>query len=233
MTANYSPNYMIQWSGYKANWRTGKKANIYDKFLNCMNWYFQNGYIIDFDKDKYMQNTFQSSLLNKEKLIPLNNFGLIYDFELKAIMDYKVSYKPLNKSILILLLAYIRAFTWVRKNEITGHSESSKKSKPEIFHSQFVAMENYIGVKHRLISKATDVLEELGIMKTHRMPSYKDQEGVWHTDDIVYICPYKIISHNKTFRLCKKDEYDWKKELEYGIQYLREGKYTSKKFYQE
>lgn len=232
---HYSPVYMIQWCAYKPNWRSVKngKQNIYDKFLECMKWYFENGYIIDFDSDKYIRNIFQSSLLNKDRISPNKNFGLIYDFEIEAILKYQSSYKPLNKSILLLLLSYIRAYTWIRPNELTGHSEKSKKNKPEIFHSQYEVMENFIGVKSKMISKATKVLEELKIIKTHRMPSYKDSEGKWHTDDIIYICPYKIISQNKTFRLCEKEEYDWEKELEYGIQYLRECKYSSKKFYQE
>lgn len=226
---------MIQWCSYKPNWRTtsnGKK-NIYEKFLNCLDWYFTNGYILDFDSGRFIQNIFQSSLLNMDKILPTKNFGIIYDFEIEAIMKYQIPYKPLNKSIILLLLSYIRAFTWVRRNEMSGHSEKSKKNKPEIFHSQFEFMENHIGVRAKMISKATIVLEELGIIKTYRMPSYRDDKGQWHTDDIIYICPYKIVSERKTFRLCSKDEYDWEKELEYGIQYLRECKYSSKKFYQE
>lgn len=54
---------MIQWCKYKANWHRGTEKNIFTRFRDCMNWYFENGYIIDFDKEKYIQNTFQSSLL--------------------------------------------------------------------------------------------------------------------------------------------------------------------------
>lgn len=232
---HYSPTYMIQWCSYRPNWRTltnGKK-NIYEKFLICMSWYFDKGYVLDFDSKKYTQNTFQSSLLNLDKTLPSNNFGIIYDFEIEKIMKHQISYKPLNKSVILLLLSYIRAFTWLRSNEMSGHSEKSKKSKPEIFHSNFKLMENYIGVRAKMISKATGVLEDLGIIKTYRMPSYKDDNGQWHTDDIIYICPYKIVSDKKTIRLCSKEEYNWEKELKYGIKYLKESNYSSKKFYQE
>lgn len=234
-TVNYSPIHMIQWSGYKPNWRkrAGNKENIYEKFKKCMNWYFENGYIIDFDETNFIKNNFQSSLLNKEKLLPENNFGIIYDFELSAIMNYEISYKPLNKSIIILLLAYVRAYTWNRKTEPTGHSESSKKRKPEIFHSQFEFIGSFIGVSPRLVSKATSILQELGLLVTYRMPSFRDIEGVWHSDDIIYVCPYKFTYCNEKLRLCTKEEYDWEKELDYGIEYLRESKFYSKKFYQE
>ena len=66
------------------------------------------------------------------------------------------------------------------------------------------------------------------------MPRYQDTDGNWHTDDIIYVIPYKIIYQNKHFYICsKKEEYDPKKELENGIMYLRNMKHISKKFYQD
>lgn len=232
-TVHYSPIYMIQWSGYKPNWHRGTKENIYTKFRDCMQWYFENGYIIDFDKDKYIQSTFQSSLLNEEKMKPANNFGIIYDFEIEIINNYQSPYKPLTKSILLLLLSYIRAFTWIRTNELSGHSEKSKKNKPEIFYSQFQTIGSFIGISRKMVSRTTTVLEELGLIKTYRMPRYKDSNDKWHTDDIIYVCPYKYKLWKSQIYKCSKEEYDYEKELEYGIMYLREKKYVSKKFYQD
>lgn len=233
-TAHYSPIFMIQWCGYKPNWRKLKnKENIYEKFSKCMNWFYENDYILNFDSEKYIQNTFQSSLINKKKLLPPSNFGVIYDFEIETIMKYKSPYRPLNYSVLLLVLSYIRAYTWLRSSQTTGHSEKSKKSKPEIFHSQFTVMEKYIGVKTKLISKAVTVLKDMGIIKTYRMPSYQDKDGQWHTDDIIFICPYKIAASKNGLYICNKDTYDWEKELEYGILYLRNMNHTSKKFYQD
>lgn len=230
---NHSPIHMIEWCGYKANWHRGTQTNIYTKFRDSMEWFYENNYIFNFDKESFIQNTLQSSLLNFEKLLPNANFGVVYDFEFDVIMDYVSSYKPLNKSILLLVLSYIRAFTWYRSFQLTGHSESSKKNKPEIFHSQFTVMSNFIGVSDKLISKATLILEKLGMIKTYRMPNYQDHEGIWHTDDIIYVCPYKIVSTNKKMKICNKEEYDYEKEIHNGINYLREAKYISKKFYQD
>ena len=232
-TVHYSPIYMIQWCKYKANWHRGTTENIFTKFRDCMKWYFENEYIIDFNEKTYIQSTFQSSLLNIEKLNPKNNFGILYDFEIEMINRYESSYKPLNKSILLLLLSYIRAFTWVRTNELSGHSEKSKKSKPEIFYSQFQTIAAFIGSNRKMVARATIVLEELGLIKTHRMPRYKDSNNNWHTDDIIYICPYKYISRKSQIVLCEKEEYDYTKELEYGILFLRDKNYVSKKFYQD
>lgn len=233
-TVNYSPIHMIQWCGYKSNWnRHRNRESIYDKFLSSMQWMFSNGYIIDFDKDKYIQNTLQSSLLNLDLIEPNKDFAIVYDFEYETIVKYDSPYKPLTKSILLLVFSYIKAFTWVRFTSISGHSEKTKKSKPEIFHSQFEIMSQFIGIKPKMISKATEILERMGLIKTHRMPSYQDSDGQWHSDDIIYVIPYKIVCESKHFYICSKDEYDPQKELENGIMYLRNINHISKKFYQE
>ena len=189
--------------------------------------------IIDFDKSRFVQNTLQSSLLNLDLIEPNKDFAIIYDFEYETIMEYDSPYKPLTKSVLLLVFSYIKAFTWNRFSSISGHSEKTKKSKPEIFHSQFEIMSQFIGIKPKMISKATEILEQMGLIKTHRMPSYQDSDGQWHTDDIIYVIPYKIIYQNKHFYICSKEEYDPKKELENGIIYLRNMKHISKKFYQD
>ena len=231
---NYSPIHMIQWCGYKPNWNRHKnRESIYDKFLSSMQWIFSNGYIIDFDKSRFVQNTLQSSLLNLDLIEPNKDFAIIYDFEYETIMEYDSPYKPLTKSVLLLVFSYIKAFTWNRFSSISGHSEKTKKSKPEIFHSQFEIMSQFIGIKPKMISKATEILEQMGLIITHRMPRYQDTDGNWHTDDIIYVIPYKIIYQNKHFYICFKEEYDPKKELENGIIYLRNMKHISKKFYQD
>ena len=231
---NYSPIHMIQWCGYKPNWNRHKnRESIYDKFLSSMQWIFSNGYIIDFDKSRFVQNTLQSSLLNLDLIEPNKDFAIIYDFEYETIMEYDSPYKPLTKSVLLLVFSYIKAFTWNRFSSISGHSEKTKKSKPEIFHSQFEIMSQFIGIKPKMISKATEILEQMGLIITHRMPKYQDTDGNWHTDDIIYVIPYKIIYQNKHFYICSKEEYDPKKELENGIIYLRNMKHISKKFYQD
>lgn len=121
----------------------------------------------------------------------------------------------------------------MRTNELSGHSEKSKKNKPEMFYSQFQTIAAFIGSDRKMIARATDVLENLGLIKTHRMPRYKDSNDKWHTDDIIYVSPYKYISRNNKIVRCSKEEYNPKKELEYGILFLRNQNYASKKFYQD
>lgn len=229
--AHYSPAYMIEWCGYRPNWNRSNKNNIYEKFKCCMQWYFDNNYLVSFKKDEFIQNNFQSSKVNTQKIRPERDYGLIYDFEFKKIIEYKSSYKPLNSSLLLLLLAYIRAYTWIRFTSISGYTSKTKKNKPEIFYSQYKTIGEFIGVSERLVSKATDVLIELGFVTTYRLPCYLNQDGEWRTNDIIYVCPYKIIRNKESLVYLK--DYDWKKELENGIQFLQSKKREEKKFFQE
>lgn len=222
----YCANNIIEWCGYKTNWHRGSTDNIYNKFLLCMEWYLNNGYIENFNRNIFKSTTFQSSILNMDKLNPTTEYGIIYDFELQRILSYKSKYKPLNKSKLLLLLAYIRCFTWTRCSS-SGYSVNTQKNKPEIFHSQYKTIGTFIGMSERIVSKATEVLEELDLIVTHRMPSYKLLDGSIRTDDVIYVCPYKIATINKKLKF--NTDYDYKKELEYGIQYLRDGKCSRKK----
>lgn len=228
---HYSPIYMIEWCGYRPTWSRHNKNNIYEKFKICMQWYFEKNYLNNFCTEKFSQNNFQSSSLNMENINVDKNFGILYDFEIKKIMEYKSSYKPLNSSILLLLFSYIRAYTWVRFTSPTGHSARNMKDKPEIFYSQFKTIGEFLGVSERMISNATSVLTELGFIKTHRMPSYLNAEDEWRTDDVIYVCPYKIVKTKDNFTVL--DDYDWRKELENGIKFLQESKYSERKFYQK
>lgn len=230
---HYSPIYMIQWSGYKPSWNRSNKSNIYEKFKSCMDWCFLNGYLLDYDETKYVQSKYQTSLLNIEKIRPADNFGLLYDFEIDFIKNYKSPYKNLNTSIILLILSYIRAFAWNRTNEVYDHSNTSKKEKPEIFHAQFQDMEYFTGISSRLISKVVDVLKNLGIVETYRMPNYKDSEGNWHNEDTIFVFLYKYKKKSSDICRCSNEEYDFKTELENGIEYIKNQKYSSKKFYQD
>ena len=126
-TVNYSSIHMIQWCGYKANWNRHKnRESIYDKFLSSMKWLFSNGYVIDFDASKFTQNTLQSSLLNLDLTEPNKDFAIVYDFEYETIMKYDSPYKPLTKSILLLVFSYIKAFMWIRFTSVSGHSEKKE-----------------------------------------------------------------------------------------------------------
>ncbi len=234
-TVHHSPIQILRWCGYSATWDKHKnkgKPNTFTAIAQCMGWFHESGYILDFNEKRFQRDNHEISRLNTEMFRPDGNFGILYDFEIQRIMDCHISYRPLTKSIVLLVLSYIRAYTWIRQSDISGHSPTSMKEKPEIFYSQYTLMGTFIGVAPRMISKAVDILADLGLLISHRLPNYKTVSNEWRTNDVIFVCPYKIQTANDELIVLDGSSYDYKKELENGIAFLRSDGYAAKKFYQ-
>lgn len=230
---HYTASYMISESGYTTNWsRNKKRINVLQKFVSCMNWFVQNNYIDAFDEHEYTLNHFQTSILNDDLFYPEDGYGALFDFEINEIMKYECDYKPLNKSILLLILSLIRAYTWKRKTSITGYSDRSKSEKPEILWTTFEDISEYTGVSRQLVSRAVQVLEDLGLIKTLRLSSQKIEDKIIN-GRILIACPYKIIYKDNKFKICVTEEYDCDQELSLGKDYVNYYRRNHKKFYQE
>lgn len=233
-TVMYCFNYMAKFCKYKAQWNRNQQNNIHSKFLECMKWFHDNGYIIDFNSDKFIGQTFQCSPVDINKIRKPERFAKIYDFEIEKIINFKSDYRPLSSSILLLTLSYLRLKTWNRKDEITGYSESSKKDKPEICHKKYIEIAQEIGLSEKIVSRAIHTLSSFGFIAVRPMPRFRDENNYWVVDDTIFITPYKFIQkQDGEFTLASKEFYDFRKEISYGISFIKEQKYTSKKFYQE
>lgn len=236
---NYSMNYMIEWCGFTPQKRKAKSDSAYigNKFNIIMMWLYQHNYLINFNTNKFLGNNFQSSLINTNYLHPENGYGLIYDFEINKIREYHSTYKTMTKSILLLVLSYLRLKLWIRKNGKIAYTKNYEKDKPEICHKQIIEISNDLGISSKLISRAIYILEEFGIIVTKSMPRFKDEIGNWHTDDTIFANRYKFViyfdieSQTRTIKLDKN--YNYEKEISYGVEFLKEKKYYSRKFYQE
>ena len=232
-TVAYSAKQIITWCGFKPNWNRSKtKANIYDKFLDCMTWIYQNGYILNFEDTEFTGNNYCYSLLNTDKMFPSDNFGIIYDFEIEKIKNYKSKYRTLTQSTILLILSYIRVNLWKRSANLEFQEEKLKKEKPEICNKQILEISNDIGISERLISRSIDILVELDIIDMSPMPRFQDELGNWHTEDSIFVNKYKFI-RNEHGVIIKDNSYDYESELSNGIDFIRKRKYVSRKFYQK
>jgi hypothetical protein len=220
-TVHYSPTYMIQWCRYKPVWDRHSKVNIYTKSRDCMKWLYENEYITNFRQEDFVTTRFQSSKLNLSKMYPSENFGILYDFEIEIINQYHSTHRPITRSMLLLLLSYIRAFTLKRTVNVFGDFEKYKVENPEIFCSCYKDISAFTGIEEHLVSKATNILQQLGLIETYRIPKYKDEEGHWHNNGLIYVSPYKYQVKNNELILCKKEEYSYKDEINNGLALLK------------
>lgn len=212
-TVMYCANYMIQFCGYKKNINRNRKSNTYTKLTDCMSWFHRNGYIVDFDTQQYKGVVFQCSYADRDKIRSPERFGIIYDFEIKKILEYKADYRPLSSSVLLLVLSYLRLMTWKRKND--------KDTKPEICRKKYIDIASDIGISERLASRAIHTLSELGFIAIRTTPNYQTESGEWRTEDTIFATPYKFISKSDGFVLADKEQYDFMEEIERGLKQLQ------------
>lgn len=234
-TVLYTCDYLIRWCGFTPSRKKSKKDNcsINDKFSQVIDWLYQNYYISDFEADEFGGNNFQYCAVDKDRFFSSGNFAIIYDFEFQILKSYESKYKPLTNSVILLVLTYIRLNMWRRIYQYTGESETTKKEKPEICNKQYTEISSDLGVSSRLISRSIDALENFGIIAVKHMPRFKDETGQWHTEDTIFVNSYRYLYDTKTRKHRLDCDYDYEKEIRYGIKFLQERKYSSKKFYQD
>lgn len=220
-SVGFSCDDVVIWSGYKPNYNKNK---INDKIASLITYFEANGfYLIDGDLTR---NNFVKATLDLNRFSPENQFAVIYFDELEKIRDYDTINNDKGKihsSILLLALSYIRV------NLLRRHSDFSfnKGNKPEFCYRMYKDIEADIGISSRYISRAISILEELGILASATIPRWKDESNVWHTGVTLFVNKYKYKDTEKL-----DDEYDYKQELIWGEEYIRQKKYLKKKFNQ-
>lgn len=134
---------------------------------------------------------------------PKDSFGIIYNFEIAEILDYRKKMRKngyrINHAHLLLLLSYIRL------------NMQKQPDKPVMHFSLLKTISKNIGLSVRSITSALKILEELDIIHSEELPRYKDSNGNWHSNVKVFVnMGVNILSHNNT-------GYDWQIETEYAI----------------
>ena len=100
--------------------------------------------------------------------------------------------------------------------------------KPEFCYRHYNNIEVDIGLSSRYISKATKILNKMDIIEYRELPRYKDESGNWHTEVTLFVNKYKRIDNGESI----DTKYDFNQELQWGIEYIKEKKFLSKKFLQ-
>ncbi len=100
---------------------------------------------------------------------PKNSFGIVYGFEYRRILGYRIAAKKDSKRInhahLLLLLSYIRL------------NMDKRPGKPTMHSSMLSTISKNIGISVRSITSALRILEELSIIHSGELPRYRDKNG--------------------------------------------------------
>lgn len=221
-TVGFSCNDVVNWCGYKVN-HTKDKSN--QKITDIINSFAEGGYInVEGDISR---NNYVKAILNIYKFDAPSQFALIYLDEIEKIRDfqkYTEDTKKMSASILLLLLSYLRVNMLRRQKDYIG----KQSDKPEFCYRMYIDIEKDIGISSRYISRAIRILEELDLIAIQTLPRWKDVYDNWHTEVTLFVNKYKRIDGGKSLDM----HYDYKQELQWGSEYIKEKKFLSKKFYQ-
>jgi hypothetical protein len=214
---------LVTWCGYKINHHKGK---INEKFQELIWQLSEKKYINVISIN--INNIHSSVDINHDKFDIPNNFALVYFDEIDKIKSYSANSSDRSKAnaaILLLVLSYIRVNMLRRQEKYF----SNPFDKPEFCYRMYKDIETDIGLSSRYISKAVSILSDIGLITTHTLPRYKDEFGTWHTEVTLFVNKYRRTDNGEVL----DEKYDCHQELQWGVEYITQKKYLSKKFNQD
>lgn len=227
-TIGFSCNSIVEWCGYKKNYSKDKSNDI---FADMINQFISEGYIIiDKEKVNICRDNCNIAELDEDKFTYDSQFAIVYLNELDRILEFKeylkdidVNINRMSPAILILVLSYLRVNMLRRQDNYIG----KESDKPEFCYRMYIDIEKDIGLSNRYISRAVNILNKLDIIVSQEMMRYKDEKDNWHTDVTLFVNKYKYDKQGH-----KNKKYSFIDELQWGIEYIKEKKFLSKKFIQ-
>lgn len=200
----FSVNNIAKWLGKKPD----RHANgINSKVIQIVECLVDRGYLTlseELNNSSCIEAILNLSKISKE--CDSDRFALIYLDELKQIMNYqnpnpKDSF--LNSDVILLVFAYLRMKIFRRRNklfpeEINMNGENNHQydidvrrlRSPDAYDCYYFEIAEELGLTARTVSKAAEVLSELGLIYSESLPRIK-YEDKWRTDHTVFCNMYK------------------------------------------
>lgn len=200
----FSINNIVKWTRKQPN----RHANgINSKIIQVIECLRDGGYLTlseELNNSSCVEATFNLSKISQE--CDNDRFAIIYLDELKQIMDYQNPNAKdafLNSDVILLVFAYLRMKIYRRRNklfleEISVNNQNNHQldidtrrlRSPDAYDCYYYEIAEELGLTSRTVSKAVDVLNELGLIYSEPLPRIK-YENKWRTDHTVFCNTYK------------------------------------------
>lgn len=200
----FSINNIVKWTGRQPN----RHANgINSKIIQVIECLRDGGYLTlseELDNSSCIEATLNLSKISEE--CDNDRFAIIYLDELKKIMDYQNPNAKdvfLNNDVILLVFTYLRMKIYRRRNklfleEINVDNQNNRQldidtrrlRSPDAYDCYYYEIAEELGLTPRTVSKAVDVLNELGLIYSEPLPRIK-YENKWRTDHTVFCNAYK------------------------------------------
>jgi DNA-binding transcriptional ArsR family regulator len=204
----FSINNIVKWTGKQPN----RNANgINNKIIQVIEQLINNGYLTLFEELNNSSSIKASFNLNKlSKECEHDRFAIIYLDEVDQIISYKNENSKdvyLNNDTLFLVFSYLRMKIYKRRNrlmpeEINCDNKNSHQydinarrlRSPEAYNCYYSEIAEELNLSPRTVSKAVDVLNNLGLIYSEALPRIKYCDGKserWRTDHTIFCNVYK------------------------------------------
>ncbi len=198
-TVGFSVEQIIKWCGLKPNNHKGRTNDIFTDA------------IMQFDKKNYLQLStelsksanFVEAHLDMDYISNSSDtFSILYLDEILKILNYHSAINKdttLNTSIILLVFAYLRWRITRREHRPSSNvvGRNYELNYPDAYDCYYLDIENDIGIKARTISKAVQVLTELGLIYAERTNSEQVKDK-WYTGHTIFVNMYKREKNRKT-----------------------------------
>lgn len=204
----FSINEMVRWSGRTPN----RNSNgINRKMSIAVQHLIDDGYL-DVSGD-YNGTHMADAHFNLSKVMldsEHDRFAIIYVDEIRRIFEYD-GFNPndrmMNNDVLLLVFAYLRMMIYRRPNRLRPEErnvddekdhrrdiEARRIRSPEAYNGYYCDMADDIGLSSRVVSKAIDVLVDIGLIYTEALPRVKIGDR-WVTTHTIFCNAYKREGH--------------------------------------
>lgn len=203
-TLFFSTNMIVKWSGRTPNRRPN---GINEKIADSVGKLEDYGYLKisgDYSGSHIADAYFDLSMVLKES--EHDRFAIIYADELKSILKYdgfNSGDKLMNNDVVLLVFSYLRMMIYRRPNklrpeELNADGKNSNKHdidsrrirSPEAYNGYYCDIADDIGLSPRIVSRAIDALEEMGLIYTEPLPRIKLGDR-WITSHTLFCNTYK------------------------------------------
>lgn len=208
-----SMDYLVRWCNYIPSTKKSKKTNMSmnDQFLMIVGWLEQNGFFLSLMDRTIKSCDLFSCDIDRDKFLLSENFTRIYDFEFKKIKSECGSFVD----VVLLVLSYLRVNMW-------RNNENTKNPKPEMLNRHFTNISDELGLSVYVVKKAVNVLCDIGIIKIYKPTKFKDKNGNWHTEDVIFVNAYRYVYDDRTKVHHLDGRYNPDIEIKFGIKTLLE-----------
>lgn len=154
----------------------------------ALQWLVGTGYIyIDESLDKCGLKDDLHITINADVVDTIERFGLVYLNEYYAIRDYIANNRLYASSSIIW-----RTFLYIRLNmsKRTGDKVQKQKQNPEMYFNTYKGLEYKISHHWQSISKADNVLNDIGIFHSEELPHFQNDNGEWRSRVHIFVNKY-------------------------------------------